>query len=263
MKYLVCYSGGHSSALAAVETVRRYGKENVILLNHDISEKVEHPDVKRFKQEVADYLGVPITYANAVGLKELTPFEAARSQRVISFGFLRESCTFVLKSEPFKRYLSEHFPVAEGKVNRDVCIIYGFSKDEVDRAERRKRILAKHGYMTDFPLINWERTIYDIEEIGIKKPVVYEYFTHANCIGCLKGRRQHWYAVYYLYPDIFEEAKELEKEIGHGIISVHFLEEFEPKFKAMKDLGIKPSTVDARRFWADVRKKLKEHGMVF
>jgi len=31
MKYIVCFSGGHSSALVAVEAVRKAGKENVIL----------------------------------------------------------------------------------------------------------------------------------------------------------------------------------------------------------------------------------------
>lgn len=36
-KYIVCFSGGHSSAVAAIETVRKYGKEQVVLLNHDIS----------------------------------------------------------------------------------------------------------------------------------------------------------------------------------------------------------------------------------
>jgi PP-loop superfamily ATP-utilizing enzyme len=44
MKYIVCYSGGHSSALVAIEAVRKYGKENVILLNHDISPNVEDAD---------------------------------------------------------------------------------------------------------------------------------------------------------------------------------------------------------------------------
>ena len=52
MKYVVCYSGGHSSALAAVETVIRHGRKNTILLNHDISGKVEDEDVKRFKAEL-------------------------------------------------------------------------------------------------------------------------------------------------------------------------------------------------------------------
>lgn len=35
-KAIVCFSGGHSSALVAIEAVRKYGKNNVILLNHNI-----------------------------------------------------------------------------------------------------------------------------------------------------------------------------------------------------------------------------------
>jgi PP-loop superfamily ATP-utilizing enzyme len=58
VKYVVCFSGGHSSALVAIETVRKYGKENVILLNHDISISVEDEDIKRFKNEVAQYLDI-------------------------------------------------------------------------------------------------------------------------------------------------------------------------------------------------------------
>ena len=30
MKYIVCFSGGHSSALVAIEAAGKYGKENVI-----------------------------------------------------------------------------------------------------------------------------------------------------------------------------------------------------------------------------------------
>ena len=67
MKYIVCFSGGHSSAIAAIETVRRYGKHDVVLLNHDISPHVEHEDIKRFKREVSEYLSLPITYANMPG----------------------------------------------------------------------------------------------------------------------------------------------------------------------------------------------------
>ena len=64
MKYIVCFSGGHASAITAIEVVRKVGRENVILLNHDISSNVEHEDIKRFKLEVANYLGIDITYAN-------------------------------------------------------------------------------------------------------------------------------------------------------------------------------------------------------
>jgi hypothetical protein len=34
------------------------------LLNHDINSRFENKDIKRFKKEVADYLGLQITYAN-------------------------------------------------------------------------------------------------------------------------------------------------------------------------------------------------------
>ena len=63
MKHIVCYSGGHSSAIVAIEVVRKFGAENVILLNHDISPKVEHEDIKRFKNEISAYIGVEITHA--------------------------------------------------------------------------------------------------------------------------------------------------------------------------------------------------------
>ena len=67
MIHIVCFSGGHSSAIAAVEVVRRYGAENTMLLNHDLCPHTEDADIKRFKNEVSDYLGVPITYANMPG----------------------------------------------------------------------------------------------------------------------------------------------------------------------------------------------------
>ena len=73
------------------------------------------------------------------------------------------------------------------------------------------------GYKTEYPLANWERTIFNTEEIGISKPVTYRIYKHANCIGCLKAGRQHWYVVYCLRPDIFN-LKEAEKEIGYSII---------------------------------------------
>ena len=64
MKHVVCYSGGHSSAIVAIEVVRKFGAENTILLNHDINPDIEDSDIKRFKNEIADYLGIKIMFAN-------------------------------------------------------------------------------------------------------------------------------------------------------------------------------------------------------
>ena len=41
LKHIVCFSGGHSSAIVAIEVARKFGKENVILLNHNIKGGVD------------------------------------------------------------------------------------------------------------------------------------------------------------------------------------------------------------------------------
>ena len=63
-RHVVCYSGGHSSGLVAIEVSRRYQGSEIILLNHDLPSWTEDKDIKRFKKEVADYLKLPITFAS-------------------------------------------------------------------------------------------------------------------------------------------------------------------------------------------------------
>lgn len=209
-KYIVCYSGGHSSSLVAVEAVRRYAKENVILLNHDISSNVEHGDIKRFKQEVADYLQVPITYANMEDFEELDPINVSLKLGGFKFNNSPALCTYNLKTKPFQEWLEDNYPVAKGEIREDIVVLYGFDIEEKTRINRRVGIMATMGYRTDYPLALWGRTIKNIEEIGIQRPITYEQFKHANCIGCLKAGRQHWFLVYCTRRDIFERAKQAD-----------------------------------------------------
>lgn len=93
MSHVVCYSGGHSSALVAVEVVRRFGPGDVILLNHDINPLVEDSDIKRFKREVAEHLGLPITYANHPDIESKDQFGVvvdAKAFKVGNGGVTRE-----------------------------------------------------------------------------------------------------------------------------------------------------------------------------
>ncbi len=257
VKYIVCYSGGHSSALVAIEAVRKVGKENVILLNHNISPLVEHEDIKRFKEEVADYLGLEITYANMDRWEELTPLRLCKELGGFKFGNSPVLCTYNLKTKPFHKWLKENYPSIPGEVREDVVILYGFDANEPNRINRRVGIMITSGYMTDYPLAYWDRTIQNIEEIGIKRPITYELFRHANCVGCLKAGRQQWYIVYCLYQELWEEAKETEQEIGYSILKGVFLEELESQFARMKCLGIVPGEgKNSQKFWSEVRKEL-------
>ena len=259
MKYVVCFSGGHSSALAAVETVIRHGRKDTILLNHDISSKVEDEDVKRFKNEVADYLGVPIMYANRKNFQTDTPLSLCRQYKRLLFGPGRTICTYYLKTEPFQRWLADNFPVSRGAISREITLVYGFNTSEPHRVSRRRDILLKQGYRSEYPLADKSQAVRvpDIRDLGIALPQTYEMAKHANCKGCLKAGRQHWYMVYCLWPHIFREAVYTEDVIGHSIIKGSFLRQLEPLFAAMKQTGILPRDKEcSAMFWARVHRVL-------
>lgn len=261
MVHIVCFSGGHSSAVAAIETVRRYGKENVILLNHDLCPRSEHEDIKRFKREVADYLGIEITYANMPGYEEKDQFDVCMEEGAFKYGIQSSAlCTRKLKTEPFIAWLTANYPAqGNGVVREDVAVVYGFDPTETARITRRVGIMAALGYKSEYPLYSDERSIYNTDEVGIKRPVTYTVFNHANCIGCLKAGKQHWFIVYCLYPDVWEKAKKAEAEIGHSILKQTFLYELEPEFAELKAKEL-PATekIKPQRFWATARKLIAE-----
>ncbi|MDR1140123.1 MAG: hypothetical protein LBL62_00420 [Planctomycetaceae bacterium] len=259
MKYIVSFSGGHSSALVAIEAVRKHGKDDVILLNHDISSQVEHQDIKRFKNEVAEYLNIPITYANADDFENNPPLRVVRDKLFIS-PTGRIMCTYFLKTQPFEKYMRANFPATPTKPNNKVTVLVGFEKTEYHRIQRRNTILSAMGYMSEFPLAFWNRTIYQTEEIGIERPVTYKIERHANCMGCLKAGIQHWYVVFILHREIFDDAVAFEKETGFHIHRDFRMEELIGKFESMKCSGIVPDGVtNSHKFWAKVKKILAEH----
>lgn len=255
MKHIVCYSGGHSSSLVAIEVVRKHGNENVVLLNHDMHHSVEHSDIKRFKHEVADYLGLSITYASRRNATQ-DQFDVCVESKAFKVNNGSELCTSRLKTEPFMDWLYANVP------DKNCVIYYGFddTKREIARMQRRTGVMAARGYKTDYPLALWAcRTILETEEIGIPRPVTYAVFKHGNCVGCLKAGWQHWYIVFCMRQDIWAKAKWAEEEIGYAIHHDEsgpvFLEDMEEKFEAMRRSGI-PATehVPQQVFWASSNK---------
>lgn len=127
--------------------------------------------------------------------------------------------------------------------------------------KRRAAIMRDQGYLVDFPLLWEERTIHEIEEVGIQRPSTYALYNHANCKGCLKAGVMHWYVVYCTEPEIFEKVKALERLLGRTIIKDKPLAELEiEKFGPMKCAGITPAEMDSpQTFWAQVRRRLADH----
>lgn len=254
-KHVVCFSGGHSSALAAIKVVRRFGPENVVLLNHDIHFTVEDRSIKRFKAEVAEYLRLPITFANHPE-PDKDQFDVCVDAKAFKVGDGTELCTNRLKTRPFMAWLRREVP------DKDCIVYYGFDKNERHRVQRRAGIMGAQGYKTDYPVALWSETIKNTEEIGISRPLTYGTFKHGNCVGCLKAGWQHWYIVYCTRPDIWLKGKWAEDEIGYAIHHDEsgpvFLEDMEEKFEAMKAANV-PATehIPHQRFWAQAKRVIR------
>lgn len=251
-KRVVLLSGGHDSARVAIEVARRFGTDDLVLLNHDIHPSVEDADVKRFKADVAAYLGVPITQADHPRVHEWDQFDVVRHARAFKVGDGSELCTSRLKTEPFRRWREAHTRPGEA------VFYYGFDAGERARIARRTAILGAEGHLTDYPVALWPFPIRSTREVGIEPPLTYSTFKHANCVGCLKAGKQHWYIVFCTRPDIWQRAKDAEEDIGYTILDGTSLEELEPLFTAMRDAGI-PATehVQQQTFWADVRRRVR------
>ncbi len=137
-KHIICYSGGHSSALVAIETVRKFGPADVVLVNHDMHIGVEDADVKRFKRDVAAHLNLPITfvsYKNAA----MDQFDVCVEAQAFKVESGQELCTSRLKTRPFMKYLAEEHP------EKNVIVYYGFDANETARIQRRSGIMGGAG----------------------------------------------------------------------------------------------------------------------
>lgn len=261
MKHIVCFSGGEGSAIVGIEVAKRYGPENTIFLNHDINGRVEDTLIKQYKIDVANYAGVPITYANMPGWETKDQIDVCVEAKAFKVG-VHPLCTNRMKTAPFHKWLHEKYPVQKGAKRDDVIIYYGFESKENERIKRRTGVLAGMGYMTDYPLATWEGVIKSTSEVGISPPSTYEVWKHANCSGCLRAGRQHWYVTYCLRPDMYEKAKDGERIIKHSILKGIFLKDLEPKFEIMKNAGVPAHEKQAAAtFWAMVKKQFGKNFM--
>jgi len=251
-RHVVCFSGGHSSALVAVEVVRRYGVNGVVLLNHDINARAEDADVKRFKREMAAALGIEITQADHPDFDTKDQFDVCEDAGAFKGAHGHVLCTYYLKTEPFQQWLAANAPPGTA------TLYYGFDAHETDRILRRASILAAQGYETAYPRAHWPRTITSTREIGVEPPLTYSVWKHANCTGCLKAGKQHWFTVYATRLDVWARAKLSEDRIGYTIINGTSLEELEPLFAEMVRAGVEPTErVTHQAFWADAKRKVR------
>jgi 3'-phosphoadenosine 5'-phosphosulfate sulfotransferase (PAPS reductase)/FAD synthetase len=199
LKHVVMFSGGAGSSYEAKLTVEKYGKDNTIILHTPTY--AESPDADRFRQQVADYIGLPITVQeDGRSLNELI-----EDNKILPSNFI-PYCTRILKLEQSRKYYKQLQEEGE-----EFVVHFGYTIDEWRRVQKQKARFESEGLKYENLLFESKISNEEVKNIikdewKICLPETYKYLKHNNCIPCYKGSKSHFIKVAKYYPKEYLEA---------------------------------------------------------
>lgn len=205
----VWVSCGAASAVAAFETIVKYGSDNVRLLNNPIAE--EDSDNQRFIDDLSEMLSLPIERVLSRQYPSQSCVDVWEKRSYMS-GPLGAPCTMILKKWARQEWEKE---------NHVDWHVLGFTVDEKARHERF--ILTERNNVLPI-LIDAGITKADcfrrIQEWGLALPRVYSWgYPNANCIGCVKAASPtYWNHVRAQNPDVFDQRSEMSRRLGVKLV---------------------------------------------
>jgi 3'-phosphoadenosine 5'-phosphosulfate sulfotransferase (PAPS reductase)/FAD synthetase len=249
-RYVVSFSGGIGSFLAAAKTIEKYGKSHVDLVFCDTL--IEDEDLYRFLDDAETTLGVEI-----IRLKDgRTPWDVFRDERLIGDSRVAP-CSKFLKRKVFARYL-EKSGKYQIKPKPNATIVLG-----IDWTEEHRFLRAKTNWepwpviapLCEEPLMSKTQAAAYFDSFGVKRPRLYEHgFAHNNCGGfCVRAGQAHFANLLKVNREryLWHEGKELEiletiprtkpflKRMRNGILNYMTLQDFRVSIEGTD----KPETV--------------------
>ena len=210
MKHIVLFSGGCGSAYTAHLVSKEYDKKDIILLH--TSTFAEHPDTKRFMNDVSKYIDIPITYFNdGRTLWELIDQRDAMPNHHLPF------CTQQLKQRQTEKYCNKL-----KREKQDFILYFGYGVEEYKRMQKQfARFQAKEIHV-GYPLIKNKIKSEDLKKIIIKDwgvclPITYKILKHNNCLPCFKGGKKHFYLIWKYFVSYYMKAEEAEEKTSFTV----------------------------------------------
>tara|TARA_B100000029_G_scaffold346484_1_gene338854 strand:+ start:187 stop:1023 length:837 start_codon:yes stop_codon:yes gene_type:complete len=205
---IVNLSGGKDSTALAV-----YLKQNPDILS---KYNPENPEVEYVFCDTGKELKETYEYLNKVEVFLGQPIVRLNSEfsfdhwLAVNSGFLPSArmrwCTRLLKLKPFEKYIGED-------------LIYSFVAIRADE-NRDGYISKKPNIQTFYPFKDDGKVIDDVyqllEDSGLGKPDYYVWRTRSGCYFCFFQRKSEWIGLKNNHPDLFQKAKEYEKEYEDG-----------------------------------------------
>lgn len=215
MKHICLFSGGAGSAYMSWLVVQEHPQDTVLLFNQTFS---EHPDADRFRKQVAEYIGLPITQiSDGRDIWELIDDNHCLPSSLIPF------CSRILKQEVSEKYYQT--------LTEDFTLYIGYDVHEGRRIQKQTARIEHSGRKVKYPLMEnglsndaVKSIIKDEWKICLPEP--YKYLRHNNCIPCFKGGVSHFKRVWKYYPEYFQKAVDKEIAIGNTVFKDQSLSEY-------------------------------------
>lgn len=198
MKHVVLFSGGANSAYVAYLIIKKYGKQDVVLLHTPTLS--ENHDADTFRYRVARYLKVPITeWGDGLNLNELIENYGAVPGQFMPF------CTQRLKQEMKEQYYKYLSSIGE-----DFVEYIGFGIEKWNRGQKALARAKANGREVRFPIFEEK-----IKGEEIKRIIQDEWKISL--------------------PEAYKRATEHEERFGYTVFKGCSLKELHDKFQNDKE----------------------------
>jgi len=198
-RYVVWFSCGAASAVAAMLAVKKYG-DDCIVVYCDTS-KNEHPDNERFLKDVERWIGKDIIRLKNPGYDDIYDVFNKTGYLVGPKG---ARCTIELKKRVRQQFTKT------GDID-----IFGYTYDESIKITQSGLTRVKDfennnpEVLVEWILVDNEITKSDcyaiISEANIDLPIMYKLgYRNNNCIGCVKGGQGYWNKIRVDFPQVFQ-----------------------------------------------------------
>jgi len=197
-------SGGEDSTALAVYLQLHKKIPNMTYFFCDTGEEL--PETYEYLNKIKARLGVEIHY--------LAAERGFQHWLDVYNGYLPSPqarwCTKQMKIIPLERFIQDKF-------GEDTVYSYiGIRADE----NREGYLSKKPNIIPVFPFrddgITKEGVIQILEDSGIGMPKYYEWRSRSGCYFCFYQRKYEWVKLAERHPDLFEKAKQFEKEHSDG-----------------------------------------------
>lgn len=199
LKHIVCLSGGKDSTAMALR-LQEIEPKNYIYICTPTGDEL--PEMQTHWKRLEKKLKSPL-------IKLQNPEHPTIYDLIDHFqmlpNFRARWCTRILKIETAQAFYKENSP----------AIIYvGLRYDEADRKGNK---LFDADIIQDFPLRRWKWGVNQVwtylNKNNIKIP------RRTDCAMCFYQRIGEWWNLWKDYPDLFNKIEQLEKRVGHTLLS--------------------------------------------